>query len=109
MKRRSLFLVCTALAACVHRVNLNGTDKSDIFRVDCAAATNCTNNTPAKIFTASGPAAGGILVARNGVILAENIDYTAAATANVVTVTFTSQPVADGDIIQLRYVAGEGR
>src|SRR5215471_193892 len=110
MKLPALVLLL-ALTGCHHRVNPTGAsaDHADVFRVICASATNCTGNVPRTSYTASGPAAGGVLVARNGVIMAEGIDYTATATGGVATVTFTQQPVTDGDVIQWRYVDAGGR
>jgi len=106
---RLLLLLALASAGCIHRVTPASLDHADVFRVICASATNCTGNVPRTSYTASGPAAGGVLVARNGVIMAEGIDYTATATGGVATVTFTQQPVTDGDVIQLRYVDAGGR
>jgi len=104
-----VLLLALAAASCMHRVNPASSDHADVFRVICASGTNCINNVPRTVYTATAPAAGGIMVARNGVIMAEGIDYTAAATAGVATITFTAQPVTDGDVIQLRYVDAGGR
>jgi len=106
--KAGVILLVAALCGCMHRVTprSTGQDRVDVFRIACSSATNCTSNSPRTSFPASTAPAGVILVTRNGVILAESIDYTTSSDSlGMVTVTFTSQPVTDGDIIQLRYLA----
>lgn len=103
--KRIVFVALTAALACTHRVNLNqAPPTADAFHIACATGP-CL-----RAFTTSGVPGGGVEVTRNGMVLYEgpqHFDYSAAAdSAGKVTVTFTAQPVTDGDLIVLRYRAG---
>lgn len=102
--KRILFVALAAAIACTHRVNLNQAPAQiDAFHIACVSG-NCVRN-----FVTSGVPAGDVQVTRNGLVLysgPQAFDYSAAAdSAGKITVTFTAQPVADGDLILLRYVS----
>ena len=108
--KRVLFFVVLVTASCIHQgpvVNPNAPRQQvDAFKVDCAAAQNCTSNVPAKTFTTSLPPTGDVLVTRNGVVLysgPQHFDYAEQLQGSVMAVTFTAQAVTDGDLVVLRY------